>query len=200
MQQPTNLNQTDQAVAPLHPAVEVGTVTLKVADLKRSLLFYNQLIGLETFQQGDGKATLGAGKRAILNLEEVPGASPLARNVTGLYHAAILFPTRKSLAVKIAQLAGIKYPFGYADHLVSEAFYLDDPDANGLELYQDRPRSEWTWDGTQVRMASDPIDFDSFFAEVPQDDPALMDPGAPDGTKLGHMHLRVGDIPTAEKF
>jgi catechol 2,3-dioxygenase len=199
MQQPT-VDQTNSQVAPLHPATEVGTVTLKVADLQRSITFYTQLIGLELFTQANGKAVLGAGKRIILKLEEVLGAQRLARNVTGLYHAAILFPSRYSLAIKITQLADIKYPFGYADHLVSEAFYLDDPDGNGLELYRDRPRSEWQWDGLNIRMANAPIDFDSFFGEIKEGDPALGNPAAPDGTKLGHMHLRVGDIPTAQQF
>jgi len=164
------------------------------------LKFYTQLIGLQVFQQDEHSAVLGAGNRAILLLDEVPGAARLVRNVTGLYHAAILFPDRHSLAVKIAQLAGINYHFGYSDHLVSEAFYLDDPDANGLELYRDRPRSEWTWKDGQVQMALDPIDFDNFFAEIKEGDPALNSPAAPAGTKLGHMHLRVGNIPEAEKF
>jgi len=200
MQQPQNLQQAATAVPSLHPATEVGTVTLKVADLARSVKFYTQLIGLEVFQQDDHSAVLGAGNRAILLLEAVPGAARLARNVTGLYHAAILFPDRHSLAIKIAQLANINYEVGYGDHLVSEAFYLDDPDANGLELYRDRPRSEWKWVDGKVAMASDPIDFDSFFAEIKPNDPAMNDPKAPAGTKLGHMHLRVGNIPDAEKF
>jgi len=191
-----NLNQT----ATIHPATDVGTVTLKVADLARSITFYTQLIGFEALQRGDHNAVLGAGTRPILLLKEVPGASRLARNVTGLYHAAILFPDRHSLAVKIAQIKNINYPFGYSDHLVSEAFYLDDPDANGLELYRDRPRSEWTWIDGQVQMALDPIDFDSFFAEIKDGDEAMNTPLAPVGTKLGHMHLRVGNIPDAERF
>jgi catechol 2,3-dioxygenase len=198
MQQPQN--DTKTAVPSLAPATEVGTVTLKVADLARSLVFYTQLIGLEVFQQDDHSAVLGAGDRAILLLEEVPGATRLARNVTGLYHAAILFPDRHSLAVKIAQIRSTNYPFGFSDHLVSEAFYLDDPDANGLELYRDRPRSEWTWVNGEVQMALDPIDFDNFFAEIKPNDPALNSPAAPAGTKLGHMHLRVGNIAIAKRF
>jgi len=200
MAQQTINSRDDQQVPTLHPATDVGTVTLKVADLDRSLAFYNQLIGFETFERNTSSAVLGAGNRCILNLEAVPGASPLARNVTGLYHAAIVWPDRHSLAIKIAQLASVRYPFGYADHLVSEAFYLDDPDANGLELYRDRPRSEWNWDGKTVRMASDPIDFDSFFGEIKETDEDLESVAAPAGTKLGHMHLRVADIPIAQDF
>src|SRR5579859_3014481 len=165
-----------QQVTTIHSAAEVGTVTLKVADLARSLTFYTHVIGLQLFHQYGHNATLGAGRRQIIILEEVHGAQYLARNTTGLYHAAILFPNRHSLATKIVQILTI-YPgrepnlknladlqnhiaelvrsnlrFGYADHLVSEAFYLSDPDGNGLELYCDRPRSEWTWDANQVRM------------------------------------------------
>jgi len=223
--QPTTARQSEtQQPATIDPAAEVGTVTLKVADLGRSLAFYTQVIGLQSFHREGQYAVLGAGHRRILSLEETRGARYLARNVTGLYHAAILFPDRHALAVKIAQILGVylggmpdlknrhalrnhiagliesELQFGYADHLVSEAFYLSDPDGNGLELYRDRPRSEWTWDTARVRMASDPINFDSFFGEVQANDTALANPAAPDGTKLGHMHLRVGDIPTAERF
>jgi len=200
MQETSNLTPTKTAVPSLDPAVEVGTVTLKVADLARSVKFYTEVIGLEVFKKDDHSAVLGAGKRPIVLLDEVPGATRLARNVTGLYHAAILFPTRHSLAIKVQQLVKISYPFGYGDHLVSEAFYLDDPDANGLELYADRPRSSWKWINGQVQMASDPIDFKSLFAEVKDNDPALNYPAVPTGTKLGHMHLRVGNIPKALAF
>jgi catechol 2,3-dioxygenase len=197
MQQSQALKQT---TARLDAAVEVGTFTLKVTDLQRSLTFYTELIGLQIFQQDADSAVLGAGNRIIMSLEAVKGAAPQPAGTTGLYHAAILFPDRHSLAVKVAQLAAIRYPFGYGDHLVSEAFYLSDPDNNGLELYRDRPRSEWHWDGAQVRMATDPIDFDSLFAEIKEGDPALANPQMPAGTKLGHMHLRVGNIPAAKQF
>ncbi|MEP6987066.1 MAG: VOC family protein, partial [Chloroflexota bacterium] len=193
-------NQTQTHVPSLHQAVEVGTVTFKVANLARSLTFYTQVIGLQVFKQDDHSAVLGAGNRPILLLEEVPGATRLARNVTGLYHAAIVFPTRHSLAIKIQQLASINYPLGAGDHLVSEAFYLDDPDGNGLELYWDRPRSSWKWINGSVQMATDPVDIDSLFAEIKPNDPALKTPAAPAGTKLGHMHLRVGNISKARAF
>src|SRR5258708_36734148 len=199
MQQPHEVKQSGEVVASLHPATDVGTVSLKVADLSRSLAFYTQVIGLEVFKQDEHTAILGIGQQPILALEEVTGARPQPRNTTGLYHAAILFPDRHALAVKMAQIASIRNPFGYSDHLVSEAFYLSDPDGNGLELYRDRPRSEWVFDGDKIRMASDPIDFDSFFAEI-KDDSALADPAMPAGTKLGHMSLRVADIAPADVF
>lgn len=184
----------------IHPAADVGTVTLKVADLQRSLAFYTGVIGLKVLEQTGQSARLGAGNRPILNLEAIPGARVQPANTTGLYHAAILLPDRHALAVKITQLRAINQPLGFADHLVSEAFYLSDPDGNGLELYRDRPRSEWKWNHQMVQMATDSIDFFSFFAEVQEDDPALANIALPAGTKLGHMHLRVADIALAEKF
>jgi len=189
-----------ETVPALHPASDVGSVTLKVADLQRSLAFYTRTIGLWLLRQDEHSALLGAGRRPILRLEEVAGAQHQPVNTTGLYHAAILFPDRHSLAVKVSQLSAIHYPLGYSDHLVSEAFYLSDPDGNGLELYRDRPRSQWKWAQGKVQMASDAIDFHDFFGEVQGEDPAAASPAVPDGTKLGHMHLRVADIGEAEKF
>lgn len=200
MGQAQELNPMNSQTAAIHPAAGVGTVTLKVADQGRSLAFYTGTIGLKILQQDEHRAVLGAGNRPIVMLEEVRGAQRPPANSTGLYHAAILFPNRRALAVKMAQITAIRYPFGYSDHLVSEAFYLSDPDGNGLELYRDRPRSEWTWINRQVQMALDPIDFDSFFAEIQDDDISTADTSAPEGTKLGHMHLRVADLGAAEKF
>jgi len=199
--QPLSQNQSSTSTgAAIHPATDVGTATFKVASLKRSVNYYTQIIGLQVLRESPQSVQLGAGSRPVLNLEEVPGARVQPANTTGLYHAAILLPDRHALAVKISQLQALKVPMGHADHLVSEAFYLSDPDGNGLELYRDRPRSEWNWQGQSVRMASDPIDFAGFFAEVQPDDPALGQMAVPSGTKLGHMHLRVADIPTAERF
>ncbi len=200
MQSFSELKLQTGPVAPIHPAANVFTVTLKVADLKRSIAFYTATIGLKTLKQDERTAVLGAGKRPIVMLEDVPGAQPQPSYATGLYHAAILFPDRRSLARKIAQLINSRIAPGYADHRVSEAFYLSDPDGNGLELYRDRPREEWTWERAQVRMASDPIDFDDFLGEVQGEDVSAASPAVPDGTRLGHMHLRAADIPLAEAY
>lgn len=189
---------TDTTYA-LAPATEVGSFTLRVADLARSIAFYTQLIGLTLFDQTLTTASLGTGKRVVLHLTQVVGARRQPPNTTGLYHAAILLPDRRALAVKVAQLASQGVRLGQGDHLVSEAFYLSDPDGNGLELYRDRPRTEWIWQDGQVRMATDPVDVDGLFAEI-DDQELLSDPRLPDGTKLGHMHLRVGDTTLAEQF
>lgn len=196
-QLPHSLTETSTRI---DPATRVGAATLKVADLSRSLAFYTSLIGLQILHQEPQRASLGAGGQAILHLIELPTARPQPANTTGLYHAAILFPDRRSLALKIAQLSAAHIPLGQADHLVSEAFYLSDPDENGLELYRDRPRNEWVWRDGQVEMAIDPVDLDSLFAEITPNDPALADPAAPAGTHLGHIHLRATDIPLAEQF
>jgi catechol 2,3-dioxygenase len=193
-------NLRGESVFTLPPQTEVSLVTLKVASLDRSLAFYTQLIGLQELRRDEASAVLGAGERPILRLLETPGARPQPPSTTGLYHAAILWPDRHSLALKIAQLQAHGLPLGQSDHLVSEAFYLSDPDGNGLELYRDRPRHEWTWQDQLVRMAIQPIDFESFFSEIRQDDPALNDASAPVGTRLGHIHLRVAEISEAEQF
>ena len=200
MQQHMEIGGSNARVTGLDPATTVGTVTLKVADLRRSLAFYNDVIGLRTLVEDGRTAVLGTGSRRILSLIEVPGARRQPSHTTGLYHAAILFPDRHSLAVKVAQIAARRQPLGQSDHLVSEAFYLSDPDGNGLELYRDRPRSEWTWAGGQVQMAIDPIDFEDFFAGIDVNGAAEAAAAAPDGTRLGHVHLRVADIALAEKF
>jgi len=186
--------------ATLHPATHIGTASLRVSDLPRSLEFYTRIVGLQPLTQEAGAAVLGAGGRPILSLHEVRDASPQPAGTTGLYHVAILFPDRRSLARKVAQITAVHYPFGYADHLVSEAFYLSDPDGNGLELYRDRPREVWKWDDGQVRMATAPIDFRSFYAGLGPEDPQQDDLAVPEGTCVGHMHLRVADLPTAQAF
>lgn len=200
MQQSQGFPAANEGTASIAASTDVGAVTLKVADLQRSIEFYGQRIGLRVLRQDDRGATLGAGSRPVVALREVPGARPQPPNTTGLYHAAILFPDRQSLAIKVAQLAAAGVALGQGDHLVSEAFYLSDPDGNGLELYRDRPRSEWEWDGEQVRMATDAVDVEGMFAEIRGRDEALANPAAPEGTKLGHMHLRVADVALAEKF
>ena len=140
---------------PINPEVRVGHVHLKVADLDRAIKFYCEVLGFEIMQRmGNSAAFLSAGgyhHHIGLNTWESKGASPAPPGSTGLYHAAFLFPTRRSLAEALQQVmaAGIQLG-GASDHGVSEALYLRDPDENGLELYWDRPQSEWprSADGT----------------------------------------------------
>jgi catechol 2,3-dioxygenase len=157
---------------PIHPAVRIGHVHLKVADLDRALAFYCGVLGFELRQRfGTQAAFISAGgyhHHIGLNTWESRGGQPPAPGTTGLYHTAILYPDRATLADALHRLvtAGIKID-GASDHGVSEAIYLRDPDHNGVELYRDRPESEWprTPDG-QLAMVSDPLDLQALLAEA----------------------------------
>lgn len=177
----------------------LGRVTLQVAELERSLAYYQRVLGFRLLERSDGRAELGAhGDPAVLvELRERPGAAPVPRTgLLGLYHFAILLPDRASLGRFIGHLAEIGARAGAADHLVSEALYLHDPDGLGIEVYSDRPRESWTHEGRQLRMSTDPLDMESLIAA------AGGEPwtGMPAGTRVGHVHLHVGDLAEAEKF
>ena len=176
----------------------VGPVTLTVADLPGALAFYTERLGFRVHGEGDGTARLGAGGGDLLVLVGRPGARR-APGSTGLFHFAVLLPSREALAVALARLADTHTPLqGAADHLVSEALYLADPEGNGIELYRDRPRADWTWENGSIRMTTDPLDVPALLAEGA----AIGSPwrGLPEGTILGHVHLRVAHIPPAERF
>jgi catechol 2,3-dioxygenase len=190
---------TSHITEKLPATTHMGTVTLAVSNLERSIQYYTDIIGLKLLQTTEGQAMLGVGTTPLLVLKELAGASRQPRRTTGLYHIAILVPSREDLGRVLLNFARKQFRIsGVADHLVSEALYLDDPDGNGLEIYRDRPRTEWNWNGDQVRMASDPLDIDGIISSVP--DPDAPYNGMPDGTIIGHMHLRVADIPKARTF
>ncbi len=181
--------------APAPPTTTVGAVHLAVADVERSAAFYREL-GLELLAAGPGGAALGAGGVALVVLEERPGARP-ARGVTGLFHLALLLPTRADLARWLHHAAARRLPVtGLSDHFVSEALYLDDPEGNGIELYRDRPREEWESDGGELRMGTVALDLESVLKESP----GGADAGMPAGTVIGHVHLKVADIAPARAF
>ncbi|HML20707.1 MAG TPA: VOC family protein [Aggregatilinea sp.] len=182
----------------IDPATYLGTVHLTVSDLARAVDFYQSALGLRVHRQDASVAALGAGADDLLVLVEQPGARPV-RGTTGLYHFAILLPSRPDLARALRRLAETRTPLqGFADHLVSEAIYLPDPDGNGIEIYRDRPRNEWTWDGDAVRMATDPLDIDDLLAELQGDNTPYE--GMPPGTVMGHVHLHVSDLAAAHHF
>jgi catechol 2,3-dioxygenase len=158
---------------PLHPQVGIGHVHLKVADLDRALAFYRDVLGFELTQRyGSQAAFLSAGgyhHHIGLNTWESAGGSPPPPGATGLYHLAILYPTRTELADALHRLIAAKIPLeGASDHGVSEALYLRDPDGNGVELYWDRPREQWphTSDGA-LAMFTRALDLDSLLKESP---------------------------------
>jgi catechol 2,3-dioxygenase len=184
----------------IDPDTNIGAAYLTVADLERSERFYTNVLGFrELGRQGDTLTLTADGATALLSLTEQPGAPPKPARATGLYHFAILTPSRLDLARSLRRLAEMRYPLsGASDHLVSEALYLDDPDGNGIEIYRDRPRAEWPRSGGQIQMATDPLDIDGILAELERDDRPWE--GLAPATTIGHMHLHVADLKAAEAF
>lgn len=167
----------------------MGPVHLTVADLERSVAYYRHSIALDVRERGAGRASLGAGNAELLALVEEPGARPAPRH-TGLFHFALLVPTRADLARWVAHAARERVPLaGMSDHFVSEAVYLGDPDGHGIEIYADRPRE--VWEGkVMARMTTEPLDVNGLLAEL--NDPATASfHGLAAGTVMGHVHLQV---------
>jgi catechol 2,3-dioxygenase len=183
----------------IDPATHIADVHLTVADLERSIGFYTEVLGLRA-ERHEGGVTLSAdGHTPLLVLEHQPGARMRSPRTTGLYHFALLVPSRRTLARVLAHLAESRYPLqGASDHLVSEAIYLADPEENGIEIYRDRPRAEWPRVDEQLRMASDPLDIEGVLGELEGDTEPWQ--GLDPGTVMGHIHLQVSDIATAERF
>jgi catechol 2,3-dioxygenase len=179
---------------PLH----VAAVGLAVRDLARLTGFYRDVLGFAVLDSSEESTALGAGSVPIVHLEHRPNAKPDDSREAGLYHTAFLMPTRPDLARWILHVARNKVPLtGASDHAVSEAFYLDDPEGNGIEVYHDRPPENWQWSGDDLRITTDPLDVDDILREVA---PAAPYPAAPAGLRIGHVHLRVGDVGRAEQF
>ncbi|CAM4322876.1 VOC family protein [Deinococcus marmoris] len=191
----------------LPATTSVGTVTLLTADLPRLQAFYKGLLGLGLLAETAEEVTLGAHGTPLLRLRaaEFPPAS-VSR--PGLYHTAFLLPTRADLGRWLAHAAQMGAQMGLrigsGDHLVSEAFYLNDPDGNGIEVYADRPRDTWTFQNGQVQMDTVAVDSGAVLgsaglnADTLADAPAYA--GAPAGTVLGHVHLKVGSAEQAARF
>jgi len=183
----------------LPEGTHLGPVRLQVADLARSVAYYEQVLGFRTLQRDAAHATLAAHghDRPLLLLDEFPGARPMTRRGRlGLFHFAILLPDRPSLGRFVRHLGEIGAEAGAGDHLVSEAFYLHDPDGLGIEVYADRPRSTWRRIGRELMMATDPVDVAGLL-EAAGDTPWT---GMPSGTTIGHVHLHVGDLAPAAAF
>jgi len=193
----------DYGVAPggyrLPDETQLGPVKLQVSDLARSVAYYETVIGLHTISRGGGNARLGAqdDDTMLVGLSEKPGVNAVPRRgLLGLYHFAILLPDRASLGRFLRHAVSLGVHVGMADHLVSEALYLTDPDGLGIEVYVDRPRESWKKVDRQIAMASDPLDAENLMA-AGGNGPFT---GLPKGTKIGHVHLYVGDIEKASHF
>jgi len=183
----------------LPEAMRLGPVRLEVADLERSLDYYEKVIGLRVINRAGRTVALGPvdENTVLVGLSEVLGAAPHQYNERlGLYHFAILLPSRAALGRFVAHLAEINAHAGQADHYVSEAFYLRDPDGLGIEVYADRPREKWPVVDGKLSMGLDPVDMDSLLKEAG----GVPWTGMPPGTRIGHVHLHVGDLVEAERF
>jgi catechol 2,3-dioxygenase len=183
----------------LAPNTRPGTVHLTVTDLDRSVGFYQDAIGLRLHDRENGSAAMGAGGDDLVVLEENAQARPHGRTA-GLYHFALLHPSREELASALQRLALRRTPMqGASDHGVSEALYLPDPDDNGIELYFDRPREVWPppSPGFRVGMFTEPLDLENLLAAAPGQEPPRH---ADSGLTLGHVHLHVGDMADSMRF
>ncbi len=188
---------SDQLHASIHPDSGIGMVVLRVANLEHALAFYEQVLGFQTLEGTETRAILGGqDKKAILELDELKDAPPQPSWSTGLYHVAIVLPTRQDLGRALLKLMQANWEIGQGDHLVSEALYISDPDGNGLEIYRDRPRETWTWMQGTVKMATDPVDIAGLI-ELGQHESWNV---LPAGTHVGHIHLQIGAIPAASHF
>jgi catechol 2,3-dioxygenase len=176
----------------------MGPVSLTVADLSRALAFYTECLGFRVHAEGGGTVRLGAGASDLLVLVERKGAQR-APGTTGLFHFAVLLPSREALSLALAHLAETRTLLhGASDHRVSESLYLADPEGNGIELYRDRPRASWVWEAGAVRMTVDPLDVEALLQEAATSETEWS--GLPVGTVIGHVHLKVAHIAPAERF
>ncbi|SON56591.1 Catechol-2,3-dioxygenase [Hartmannibacter diazotrophicus] len=192
---------SEQAATPrMAPEMATGAVTLNVRDLARVSDFYQEILGLVVQDQVPGRVVLGAeGGVPLVTLVETPEAAIPPRRAAGLFHMAILLPTRADLGRWVGYMAATRTPVqGAADHLVSEAIYLSDPEGNGIEVYRDRPRHEWPHENGKLKMANAPVDFDGLLAEADSEGAAWSK--APAGTRMGHIHLNVNDLTPTLSF
>lgn len=179
----------------LPPTLAMGPVSLKVADVDVMLRYYTEGVGMTVLGSSLSGYVLGHGDEQALVLEHAPHLRHAASSEAGLFHSAFLFPTPQALAAAVHSVASA-YPgsfTGSADHLVSEAFYFDDPEGNGVELYVDRDRSSWTWRNGQIEMDTLALDPGAYLAQN-------LDPVAQKVSTIGHVHLSVGNIDQAKDF
>ena len=199
---PTTTDTTSFGIHPptfrLPATARIGRVRLAVSQLTKSVDFYSEVIGLAVLEREGNLAKLGAkdSEHVLVELEELPGVRPIGRRTRlGLYHTAFLLPSRFALSSFVKHLRQHGIEFGAGDHLYSEAIYLVDPDGLSVEVYADRPRSEWIVENGELVSAADPVRFETF-PLVPADSWR----GAPAGTTMGHVHFYVGDLEQAKKF
>lgn len=174
----------------------IDHIALTVRDLRAMTAFYRDALGLTPLGGDTGTERLGAGGRTLLELRHDPAARPRDPRQAGLFHTAFLLPDRAALARWLRHAADNAIRLtGASDHGVSEAIYLDDPEGNGIEIYRDRPASEWTRSGDRIEMFTHRLDLDDLLsaADAPWS-------GAPEGSSVGHVHVQIGDLDQADRF
>jgi catechol 2,3-dioxygenase len=184
----------------LEPATRMGTVTLRVANLDGMTSYYQDVVTLDVLSQTHETVTLGRGGVPIVSLEYAPELQHAAPGQSGLFHTAILFETQAALAAAVYSVA-TQAPStftGSSDHLVSQAFYFNDPEGNGIELYWDRDRTAWSWTHGSIEMATLYLDPNEFLQE--HLNPELLENARASGVTVGHVHLSIGDIKQAHEF
>lgn len=181
----------------LHPQTQIGAVSLKIREMERSLRFYVDVLGFQIHDQEDNIASLGVGGDDLLILNEYPDAPPIEAHA-GLYHFAILVPSRLDLAKSLHQLIQTQTRLGgFADHVVSEAIYLADPDGIGIEIYRDRPKDTWQFKNGEIVIDTLALDVQNVLDELSATD--IQWNGLPQGTRIGHVHLNTGRNTEASK-
>ena len=182
----------------LPDATHVGSVHLQVSSLRRSVEYYERVLGLNAVTRSEDTVASSADgdPAALVTLRTRPGVTAARRGAFGLFHFALLLPDRPALGRFAAHVARLGIRVGMADHLVSEALYLWDPDGLGIEVYADRPRASWQRRGHELAMTTDPLDVDCLIAAGRGEKWSA----APPGTRMGHVHLQVGSLEAAEAF
>lgn len=193
--------QTPQLPFGLTRPVHVGEVCLRAKDVARLKAYYTSMLGLDVLTDAPDAVTLGAGGTPLLHILARPDATPEAPGQAGLYHTAFLMPDRADLARWLVHVARSQIPLtGFADHSVSEAVYLTDPEGNGVEVYSDRPQETWLWAGNTVTMGSRELNIDDIFIKTKTRTDRDEYTTVPAALRIGHIHLRVGGLETARAF
>ena len=184
--------------ATLPPNTAIGGITLRVSDMDRALAFYRDLLGLAELEHVGDTVALGArGHARLITLKALPETHARPSGMVGLYHFALLLPTRRELGLTLLRLFQERWPFqGFADHGVSEAAYLADPDNNGIELYADRPKQDWPYQNGELAMTTLTLNVNSLIRSAEGEEWNGLHPR----TTVGHLHLHVSDLARAEQF
>ena len=197
--QPTTIAPSTESQLP--DSTRISYAQLCVSDSGQALRFYRDLLGLVEIRSEGNTTSLSASatQKPLLLITEDPDAKPRDARSPGLFHLALLYPRRKDLAAILKRLTLHRWPFqGFADHGVSEALYLADPDGNGVELYVDRPRAEWLYRNGQLEMVTEPLNLEDLLSELNR--PGENELPYPQGVSIGHIHLQVSSLRAAEEF